>query len=178
MLEAFPPDEWAGVLIEPLCASGEAVCWARRGSPDGPWVELRAEAWDPSPLARDHPISRPGELRIVSEGLLCRYELREQPVKTRQGGRTIIVIEERLVAIERWYEPRIALATENVPRGYSRPRVECWVRDVYMPSLRGRVPSRAEMIAAVKAEWPGAPKREIERLKAKYLPGKPGRPSK
>jgi hypothetical protein len=161
------------------CARGEVVCWARRGSPDGPWVELPAKAWE----ERDGPwvelpafglagrLPDPKALRIISPELLVRYERRE---KQRNGE---IKTFERLVAVERWYEPRFALADSAPPPGSSawRRQLKDWLKHQYVPSLKGRVPPRPQVIAAVKAVWPDASDHMIRSLKRKYLRGKPGR---
>ena len=54
----LPPSEFAYCLIEPLCASGALICWAREGSPDGPWFEFPSGAWEvpnPSPGGFQRP---------------------------------------------------------------------------------------------------------------------------
>jgi hypothetical protein len=154
------------VQLESLCARGEVVCWARRDRADGPWAEVPIESWAAG-------------LRINDVGLLSRFERHDERVPMRHPatGRQVFVIEPRSRAVEVWCEPRFALADSSPP-----PRSPAWRRQVkdwfvsqYVPSLDGRVPSRDEVIADVKARWPGASDHLIRKLKSVYLPGKRGR---
>jgi hypothetical protein len=175
LLEMWP-DFFEGEA-QKQCARGQVVCWARRGSqldasgrssPDGPWVAAGRSM---------------GGLRIVDQNLLCRYELREERVRTRKDERTVIEIQERLVAVEIWFEPRFARVDSTPP-----PRSWAWwqvVGDWFVheckPSLlktHGGRPKRDEIIQAVQARYPEASKHEIERrLIAKHWQGKKGRRS-
>jgi hypothetical protein len=102
-------------------------------------------------------------------------------VRTRKDERTVIEIQERLVAVEIWFEPRFAPAiTAPPPRSWAWWQVvgDWFVREC-KPSLlktHGGRPQRDEIIQAVQARYSEASKHEIERrLIAKHWRGRKGR---
>jgi hypothetical protein len=111
LLEALK--EWGepGQLVEPLCENGEWICWARRGSRDGPWVKLPVEAWEQIPH-RVHPRG----LRIISPDYMQRVELVRAPERFSETGRKVPDEEPpRRVVLEHWFSPvflRIAIGPE------------------------------------------------------------------
>jgi hypothetical protein len=143
-----------GHLIEPMCASGRVICQARRGSPDGPQVELPAEAWLPSQPPGTNPFGF-GDLRVRSENYASRIELREERVRARDGT---ITLKERLVAVEIWYEPRFALADSIPPvqsqrdRAAARKAVERWIQDKFGEMPAAQIPNRFQVFELARAE--------------------------
>jgi hypothetical protein len=163
LLEALKAWAEGGVLVESLCRIGEWRCWARRGSRDGPWVELPAKAWDERSGPRiDLPalgiaghLPDPERLRIISPDCLVRLTLREVRERQRDGE---IKIFERLVTDEEWFDPRFA-PTDSIPpvrtqrdRAASRKAVERWVKDNFEGLPSEQVPNRPQMLELAQAE--------------------------
>jgi hypothetical protein len=162
LLEALEAWSKPGIIPESLCRIGEWRCWARRGSRDGPRVELPIETWKPSQLALEHPISRPGELRIIDENLLCRYKLKKVPEKQRDGE---IKVFERLVTVEIWYDP--VFVPVAGPRAQSlEAKFKQWLAGLdYIPSL-----------PECRTAFPGEKRDTMRDLKRVHAPSRRGRP--
>jgi hypothetical protein len=164
LLEAL--EEWAepGALAEPLCASGEWVCWARPGSRDAPYEKLPTEAWS-IPTVRTHHIARPGELRIANANLMFRCDFRQVREKQHDGE---VKTFERLVTTETWYDPlfiRVEIGPELSYRERERAFLE-WCaqerqrdpREPTRPRRRAKAKELGLSTAIADEPVPGTPK--------------------
>jgi hypothetical protein len=171
--EAAKAWDACGLFIEPLCRNGEWRCWARRGSRDGPWIELPIKAWELPPDYRPSAFQQPGELRIIDRDYVCRYKLSEErvPMRHPETGRKVFVTEERRVTTEKWYDPVFAPAA--APRTqFSASTLETEFKR-WVTSL-DHIPRLAECRAAFQDK----PRDTIRALKRVHAPGPFGRPPK
>jgi hypothetical protein len=145
LLEAFPnffePD------VQRQCQRGEFICWGRRGNRDAPRSQVPTSAW---------PF-----IKILSPDFLYQQELREERVKMRhpQTGRDVFVTEERLCAIEKWFDPLFVLAC-NIPpvreqrdRSALRREVARWIKAKFGALPPEQVPNRDQMFEAARSRW-------------------------